>query len=167
MQQANYDPKLESVLRDASMKDKTVIITTLNDAWAEPGSMFDLFLESLQLGNGTQWLSNHLVVITWDQKTLARCLVVHKHCYQVETKGGNYTGEVFYMTPNYLHMMWRRTEFLGSILEMGYNFVFTVYTFICFAKKLLKIFTMHTLKSQPHKTTRGTCLDNLKMRLKL
>ena len=44
MHQAGYESKLESVLRSASMKDKTVIITTLNDAWAEPGSIFDLFL---------------------------------------------------------------------------------------------------------------------------
>ncbi|TKY44904.1 Nucleotide-diphospho-sugar transferase [Spatholobus suberectus] len=29
------------------------------------------------------------------------------------------------MTPDYLHMMWRRIEFLGSVLDMGYNFVFT------------------------------------------
>ena len=48
MHQADYDPKLESVLRNASMKDKTVIITILNEAWAEPGSMFDLFLESFK-----------------------------------------------------------------------------------------------------------------------
>jgi len=48
MHQADYDPKLESVLRNTSMKDKTVIITILNEAWAEPGSMFDLFLESFK-----------------------------------------------------------------------------------------------------------------------
>ncbi|KAL2999278.1 hypothetical protein AAZX31_09G150800 [Glycine max] len=123
---AGYESKLESVLRTASMKDnKTVIITTLNDAWAKPGSIFDLFLESFRLGNETQWLLNHLVVITWDQKTNAYCLAMHKHCYQVETKGSNFTGEVFFMSPTYLRMMWRRTEFLTSVLEMGYNFVFT------------------------------------------
>lgn len=122
---ADYDPKLESVLRSASMKDKTVILTTLNDAWAEPGSIFDLFLESFHLGNQTQKLLNHLVVITWDQKAHARCLALHKHCFQLETKGDNFTSEAFFMTPDYLHMMWRRIEFLGSVLEMGYNFVFT------------------------------------------
>jgi len=139
MHQAGYESKLESVFRTASMKDKTVIITTLNDAWAKPGSVFDLFLESFRLGNETQWLLNHLVVITWDQKTNAYCLALHKHCYQVETKGANFTGEVLFMTPTYLHMMWRRTEFLTSVLEMGYNFVFTVYiqnyTCISFEKK--------------------------------
>ncbi|KAG5013230.1 hypothetical protein AAZV13_09G131500 [Glycine max] len=120
-----YDPKLASVLRNACMKDKTVIITTLNDAWAEPGSIFDLFLESFRLGNQTKKFLNHLVVITWDQKAHARCLALHKHCYQVETKGDNFTGEAFFMTADYLHMMWRRIEFLGTVLDMGYNFVFT------------------------------------------
>ncbi|KAL2334332.1 hypothetical protein Fmac_015545 [Flemingia macrophylla] len=119
----NHDPTLESVLKSASMEDKTVIITTLNDAWAEPGSIFDLFLESFRLGNETQKLLNHLVVITWDQKAHARCLALHKHCHQLVSD--NFTGEVFYMTPNYLNMMWKRTEFLGSILQMGFNFLFT------------------------------------------
>ncbi|KAJ1390072.1 Nucleotide-diphospho-sugar transferase [Sesbania bispinosa] len=108
------------------MKHKTVIITTLNDAWAEPGSIFDLFLESFHIGgNQTQKLLNHLVVITWDQKAHARCLALHKHCYQLETKGDNFTSEAFFMTPDYLHMMWRRIEFLGSVLHLGYSFVFT------------------------------------------
>ncbi|XP_019431396.1 PREDICTED: uncharacterized protein At4g15970-like [Lupinus angustifolius] len=120
-----YDPKLEGVLKNASMGDKTVIITTLNDAWAEPGSIFDLFLESFHIGNQTEKLLNHLVVITLDQKAHARCLALHPHCYQLETKGDNFTSEAFFMTPGYLHMMWRRIEFLGSVLELGYNFVFT------------------------------------------
>ncbi|XP_057444548.1 uncharacterized protein At4g15970-like [Lotus japonicus] len=117
--------KLESVLRNACMKDKTVIVTNLNNAWAEPGSIFDLFLESFRVGNQTKKLLNHLVVITWDQKAYTRCLSLHKHCYQIETKGDNFTSEAFFMTPTYLHMVWRKIEVLGSILQMGYNFVFT------------------------------------------
>ncbi|KAF1883035.1 hypothetical protein Lal_00003217 [Lupinus albus] len=116
---------LESVLRNASMVDKTVIITTLNDAWAEPGSIFDLFLESFHKGNQTKKLLNHLVVVTLDQKTYARCLDLHSHCFQLETKGDNFTSEAFFMTPGYLNMMWRRIEFLSSVLKLGYNFVFT------------------------------------------
>ncbi|KAI3908541.1 hypothetical protein MKX01_009343 [Papaver californicum] len=34
--------KLERVLKAASMKDKTVILTTLNEAWAAPNSFLDL-----------------------------------------------------------------------------------------------------------------------------
>ncbi|KAI4352033.1 hypothetical protein L6164_006322 [Bauhinia variegata] len=121
----SIDPNLECVLRKASMKGKTVIITTLNDAWAEPGSIFDLFLESFHIGNQTEKLLKHLVIITWDQKAYARCIALHPHCYQLETKGDNFTNEAFFMTPNYLHMMWRRIEFLDTVLEKGYSFVFT------------------------------------------
>ena len=107
------------------MDDKTVIITTLNDAWAEPGSIFDVFLESFRTGNQTEKLLNHLVVIALDQKAYSRCSALHPHCYHLETKGDNFTDEAFFMTPHYLHMMWRRIEFLGSLLEMGYSFLFT------------------------------------------
>ncbi|CAN7137644.1 unnamed protein product [Brassica rapa subsp. narinosa] len=36
---------LQRVLLEASTEEKTVILTTLNQAWAEPNSTFDLFLE--------------------------------------------------------------------------------------------------------------------------
>ena len=148
-QEGDNDQNLESVLRRASMKDKTVILTTLNDAWATPGSIFDLFLESFRVGNETEWLLNHLVVITYEQKTQERCLTVHKYCHQFISKGDNFTGEQRYMTPNYLHMMWKRLEFLGSILDMGYSFVFTVCTY-CFAEeKKLYIFAPDSLLDFP------------------
>ncbi|KAK4283339.1 hypothetical protein QN277_000300 [Acacia crassicarpa] len=118
------DQKLDSVLRNASMANKTVIITTLNDAWAEPGSIFDLFLQSFQIGKKTKELLKHLVVVTWDQKAYDRCTTLHPHCYLLETND-NFTSEAFFMTPHYLKMMWKRIKFLGSVLEMGYSFVFT------------------------------------------
>ncbi|XP_057444655.1 uncharacterized protein At4g15970-like [Lotus japonicus] len=118
------ETKLEKVLRKASMEQKTVIVTSLNDAWAQPGSIFDLFLESFHVGgNQTLKFLKHLVVITWDQNSHTRCKSVHKHCYQIETN--NITSEAFFMTPHYLHMVWRKIEFLGEILQMGYNFIFT------------------------------------------
>jgi hypothetical protein len=110
------------------MEDRTVILTTLNDAWAEPKSMFDLFLESFRIGNGTKRLLNNLVVISLDRKAYGRCLYLHPHCYYLDTTklGDNFTSEASFMTPTYLHMMWARIDLLASILEMGYNFVFTV-----------------------------------------
>nr|VDD14926.1 unnamed protein product [Brassica oleracea] len=36
---------LQRVLLEASTEEKTVILTTLYQAWAEPNSTFDLFLE--------------------------------------------------------------------------------------------------------------------------
>ncbi|KAM1340865.1 hypothetical protein ACFX2H_039191 [Malus domestica] len=116
---------LDTVLRNASMKDKTIILTTLNDAWAEPNSIFDLFLESFEIGSNTKWLLKHLVVICLDRKAYARCLASHPHCYQLYTQGANFTSEATFMSSKYLDMMWRRIRLLSSILDSGYNFVFT------------------------------------------
>ncbi|KAG2667847.1 hypothetical protein I3760_15G133400 [Carya illinoinensis] len=116
---------LNRVLKDAAMEDRTVILTTLNEAWIEPNSMFDLFLESFRIGNGTRRLLNHLVIICMDQKAYARCLALNFHCYHPDSKGVNYTGEALFMTKSYLEMMWARIDLFASILEMGYNFVFT------------------------------------------
>ncbi|KAM6562894.1 hypothetical protein CsatB_022892 [Cannabis sativa] len=121
----NSVDELEGVLRNATMKDKTVIMTTLNDAWAEPNSVFDLFIKSFKVGNNTKGLLKHLVVICLDDKAYSRCIDSHPHCYQLRTSGANFTNEAAFMSPHYLDMMWRRIEFLGYVLELGYRFVFT------------------------------------------
>ncbi|KAA3483424.1 Nucleotide-diphospho-sugar transferase family protein [Gossypium australe] len=77
---------LKEVLGNASMGNNTVILTTLNDAWASTNSDVD------------------------------------------------FQEEAYFMTPNYLKMMWRRIDFLRSVLELGYNFVFTVFSFSLFGK---------------------------------
>ncbi|KAK9115091.1 hypothetical protein Syun_021888 [Stephania yunnanensis] len=104
---------------------KTVILTTLNGAWAATGSIIELFLESFHIGEGTKKLLKHLVIIALDQNAHARCLALHTHCFALTTDGVDFSQEAYFMTPSYLKMMWRRIEFLKSILEMGYNFVFT------------------------------------------
>ncbi|EEF40518.1 uncharacterized protein At4g15970 [Ricinus communis] len=119
------EQKLEKVLKEAAMKDKTVILTTLNEAWAAPNSVIDLFLASFRLGEHTRKLLNHLVIIALDQKANARCIQVHDHCFALLTDGIDFSNEAYFMTPAYLKMMWRRIDFLRSVLEMGYNFVFT------------------------------------------
>ncbi|KAH0976119.1 hypothetical protein GBA52_018018 [Prunus armeniaca] len=119
------DHLLDAVLKNASMKDRTILVTTLNDAWAEPNSIFDLFLESFHIGSNTKWLLNHLVVICLDQKAYARCLASHPHCYELYTEGANFTSEASFMSSDYLQMMWRRIKFMSKILDKGYNFVFT------------------------------------------
>lgn len=110
------------------MKDKTVLITNLNDAWAEPNSVFDQFLESFRVGNNTKRLLNHLVVVCLDEKALNRCLALHPHCYHLRIEGLN-VREAFYMSPDYLEIVWKKIDFLATILEKGYNFVFTVSSF--------------------------------------
>ncbi|KAL0312284.1 UNVERIFIED_CONTAM: hypothetical protein Sradi_5627700 [Sesamum radiatum] len=116
---------LKQVLKKAAMPDKTVIITTLNEAWIEPDSIFDLFLESFRIGNETSQLLKHLVVVALDQKAFDHCLRTHLNCYFLTTEGINFSDEAHFMTPSYLKMMWRRIDFLRTVLETGYNFVFT------------------------------------------
>lgn len=115
------------MLADAAMEDKTVILTTLNEAWAAPNSVVDLFLGSFRIGDHTRRLLNHLVIVALDQNAFSRCLVLHSHCYALETPGVDFSKEAYFMFPDYLEMMWRRIDFLRVVLEMGYNFVFTVY----------------------------------------
>ncbi|CAN1754415.1 Uncharacterized protein At4g15970 [Linum perenne] len=129
----NDDLDLINVLERAAMKPDeqpttsrgTVIITTLNNAWTEPGSLLDIFMESFWVGNGTQKLVRHLVIVTVDDKAHAKCQTVHPHCYRMTTPGFDFSEESRFMTGVYLDMMWRRLEFLGSVLRLGYDFVFT------------------------------------------
>ncbi|KAJ8565282.1 hypothetical protein K7X08_007858 [Anisodus acutangulus] len=117
--------RLEKVLKNAAMEDTTVILTTLNEAWAAPNSVVDLFLESFRIGDHTRRLLNHLVIIALDEKAFSRCLALHTHCYALVTQGVDFSKEAYFMFPDYLKMMWRRIDFLRVVLEMGYNFVFT------------------------------------------
>jgi hypothetical protein len=125
LQTSNEYP-LEKILNEAAMEDKTVILTTLNEAWAAPNSVIDLFLESFRIGVHTRKLLNHLVIIALDQKAFIRCQAIHTYCFLLVSEGSDFREEAYFMTPRYLKMMWRRIDFLRSVLEMGYNFVFTV-----------------------------------------
>ncbi|KAI3931120.1 hypothetical protein MKX01_029310 [Papaver californicum] len=117
--------RLERILKEAAMRERTVILTTLNEAWAAPGSIIDLFLESFRIGDHTRKYLNHLVIIALDQKAYSRCLAVHSYCFPLSTVGVDFSKEAYFMTPDYLKMMWRRIAFLFSVLEMGYDFIFT------------------------------------------
>lgn len=132
---------LKEVLGNASMGNNTVILTTLNDAWASTNSVVDLFLKSFMLGDGTHWLLDHLVIIALDKKAYNRCQAVHKHCFSLVTGDVDFQEEAYFMTPNYLKMMWRRIDFLRSVLELGYDFVFTVFSFSLFGKLDIIILT--------------------------
>lgn len=118
--------KLEDVLAQASMPNKTVIITSLNEAWAANNSMIDLFLESFHSGENIQHLLPHLVIVCVDQKAYDRCMQLHPHCFQMKTSGVDFSAEKLYMTEDFLKMMWRRIEFLGEVLQLGYSFIFSV-----------------------------------------
>ncbi|XP_010691066.1 uncharacterized protein At4g15970 isoform X2 [Beta vulgaris subsp. vulgaris] len=118
--------ELRKVLEAASTKDKTVILTTLNEAWTKPDSLFDLFLKSFRTGNNTAPLLNHLVVIAVDEKAYLRCQKLVTHCYFHKTKqSSEMAHEARFMSPIYMDMMWERLAFLQTILSLGYNFLFT------------------------------------------
>lgn len=117
--------ELDRVLAKTANSNRTVIITALNGAWAEPNTMIDLFLESFRVGEGTAELLNNLLIVALDAKAYDRCLQIHPHCYTLKTRGVDFSAEKVYMSDDYLKMMWRRLGFLGDILKRGYSFVFS------------------------------------------
>jgi hypothetical protein len=126
--QDSEDGSLERVLTAAAMRrpSDTVILTTLNSAWSEPGSVLDVFLESFRSGESTRELLQHLVIVSLDTAAHARCGQVHRHCFALVTDGVDFSGQKNFMTDGYLRMMWRRVDFLREVLEKGFSFVFTV-----------------------------------------
>ncbi|GJN09215.1 hypothetical protein PR202_ga27199 [Eleusine coracana subsp. coracana] len=119
------DARLERVLSAAAMANNTVILTTLNKAWSEPGSVVDVFLESFRIGESTRELLDHLVIVSLDMAAHARCKLIHRHCFALVTDGVDFSGQKNFMTDGYLKMMWRRIDFLRQVLEKGYSFIFT------------------------------------------
>ncbi|KAF9624867.1 hypothetical protein IFM89_015421 [Coptis chinensis] len=87
--------------------------------------MLDLFLDSFWLGENTQFLINHLLIVAMDQIAFDRCKFLGLHCYRLVTDGVDFGGEKLYMSRDFISMMWRRTLFLADVLQRGYSFIFT------------------------------------------
>ena len=120
---------LAVLLRSAAMEDSTVIMTFTNGAMAAAGSLLDVFLESFRVGDKTEPLLKHLVIVAMDGEALGRCKRVHPLCYRLDLGGGiNFTAEKAFMSRDYLEMMWARNRFQTRVLELGYGFLFTVST---------------------------------------
>ncbi|KAJ1280480.1 hypothetical protein BS78_04G235900 [Paspalum vaginatum] len=117
--------RLELVLQEASMDNKTIILTTLNAAWASPGSIIDLFIDSFRRGVGTSSFLRHLVIVAFDWKAYKRCVKIHPYCFALTTEGMDFSEEKRFQTAGYLEMMWRRLDFLRVVLEKGYSFIFS------------------------------------------
>ncbi|KAL8475741.1 hypothetical protein ACS0TY_028413 [Phlomoides rotata] len=60
-----------------------------------------------------------------DEKAHSHCLEKNLHCYALTTDGVDFSGEAFFMSEDYLKMVWRKIDFQRSVLELGYDFVFT------------------------------------------
>lgn len=140
------DDGLPRVLRSAAMEGhNTVLMTFANKAWAAPGSLLDLFLESFREGDKTEALLRHLVIVAVDDEAFRRCREVHPLCYPLDVGGGvNFTAEKEYMSKDYLDMMWVRNKFQTRVLELGYSFVFTV---SASATHMLRACNIHVPKS--------------------
>ncbi|KAH7841539.1 hypothetical protein Vadar_031283 [Vaccinium darrowii] len=125
MIRSNRD-ELEEVLAETSLENKTVIIALVNKAYVEgEKSMLDLFLDSFWLGENTQALKDHLLIVALDQTSYERCKFLGLHCYKLETDGVDFAGEQYHLSDDYLKMLGRRTLFLGDVLKRGYSFIFT------------------------------------------
>nr|CAB3470217.1 unnamed protein product [Digitaria exilis] len=132
------EDKLPDLLRKAAMDDKTIIMTFTNEAWAAPGSLMDLFLQSFHLGVRTEPLLNHLVIVAVDARAYERCQQVHPLCYALAVDV-DYASEQAYMANHYVDMMWRRNRFQARVLDLGYSFVFTDVDIVWLRNPLLRI----------------------------
>lgn len=113
------------------MADKTVIVTILDETWASPGSVLDLFLESFRVGQGTQRFLNHLVVVAWNNQAFQYCNSIHPHCFQLPSFEFKIAAaEGLITSPDHLMLNRRRNDILLQVIELGYNLVFTVSLFV-------------------------------------
>ncbi|KAK9271474.1 hypothetical protein L1049_001833 [Liquidambar formosana] len=107
------------------MADRSVVLTIVNQEWASPGSILDLFLESFQISPGTKSFLNHLVIVAADGKAFRYCKSIHPHCYHLTASRMNFAISKAFMNPDHFRLAWRRIEFLQEVLELGYNFIYT------------------------------------------
>jgi len=113
------------VARAATADDRTVIITCVNHAWAAPGSLLDLFLESFRVGDGIADLLGHVLIVAMDPTAMARCRALHPHCYLYTMPGVDFASAKFFLSKEYLELVWSKLKLQRRVLQLGYNFLFT------------------------------------------
>ena len=114
------------------MSDRTVILTVLDEAWARPGSVLDLFLESFQVGIGTKHFLNHLLIFTTDDQAYQYCKTMHPHCFPLPTRKAVPAGKPL-THPDRSKFDRIIVSFLRQVNDLGYNFLFTVNSFFFFS----------------------------------
>ncbi|KAI4348304.1 hypothetical protein L6164_009039 [Bauhinia variegata] len=117
----SQNPELKQVLKRASMSDRTVILTMVDEAWARPGSVLDVFLQSFKVGDGTRRFLNHLVIITMDAQAFGYCSSLHPHCIHPSTFVHYFSPTI----PNRNLLSWKKHSVLLDVLKLGYNIIFT------------------------------------------
>ncbi|CAL9081286.1 unnamed protein product [Musa textilis] len=107
------------------MANKTMIIAILNKSYMEKNGMFNLFLQSFREGEGTWFLIKHLSFVAVNQMSFNQCCALGLNCYKLVMEGVDFSEVVFYMSDDFIEMMWRRKLFLGDVLKHGYSFILT------------------------------------------
>ncbi|XP_058071047.1 uncharacterized protein At1g28695-like [Magnolia sinica] len=115
-----------AAIKGASMSNRTLIIAVIKRAYGEEKAMLDILIERFRLGENTEFLLGHLLLVAVDQTSFDRCNPLRLHCYKLVTDMVDFTLEKLYMLGDFIKMMWRRTIFLADVLRRGYNFIFTV-----------------------------------------
>ncbi|XP_003567411.3 uncharacterized protein At4g15970 [Brachypodium distachyon] len=118
-------PGLARLLARVAMEDRTVIITSVNEAWARNGSLLDLYRQSFKNGEDTEHLLNHVLVVALDPAGFRHCNIVHPHCYLLGATNDNFTSAAQFMSKEYLDLVWTKLSLQRRVLELGYNFLFT------------------------------------------
>ncbi|KAM0889119.1 hypothetical protein ACQ4PT_027909 [Festuca glaucescens] len=118
-------PGLAELLPKVATDDGMVIITSVNAAFAAPGSLLDLFRGSFRDGEGIAHLLNHTLIVALDPSAMARCGAVHPHCYHLEVVAANVSSASRIMTKSYLEIVWVKLSLQQRVLELGYNYLFT------------------------------------------
>lgn len=117
--------ELQLLLKRISMEKKTLVISFLNMAQAEENGMLDLFLKSLRQGADTEPLIKHLLFVSVDRAAFDRCKLLQLRCYRLLTYGVDFSKDLPFTAEELNRMMWRRVQFLGDVLKLGYSFVST------------------------------------------
>ncbi|KAK7354330.1 hypothetical protein VNO80_19790 [Phaseolus coccineus] len=119
--------ELDYTLSRATMPDRTIILTMVDESMASPGSLLEILLQSFKSGEETQRLVNHLVIITMDLQAFEYCRSLHPYCihpsifpHQFATKT-----QSTMTTPAYKLFTWTRRDVLFEVIRLGYNIIFT------------------------------------------
>jgi hypothetical protein len=117
---------LAELLPKVATDDRTVIITSVNEAFARPGSLLDLFRESFYAGEKISHLLDHLVVVAIDSAAYHHCRRVHPFCYLLRANTSmNLSSASNYMSDAYVELVWAKLELQQRVLQLGYNFLYT------------------------------------------
>ncbi|KAF7039452.1 hypothetical protein CFC21_049445 [Triticum aestivum] len=118
---------LAELLPMVATDDRTVIITSVNEAFARSGSLLGLFRESFFAGEKIDHFLNHLLVVAMDPMAYRHCRTVHRFCYLLPTTktSMDLSSASDFMSDAYVALVWTKLELQQRVLQLGYSFLFT------------------------------------------